>query len=64
MDTALFHIDAMTGEEIGAVSPSKYMLEGIDLIQGELVDAWLLSEPSKIVLAVDKYMQVYVIRPI
>lgn len=58
VDTALFHFDAMTGAEVGEAIASKYMLQGLDLIQGELVDAFLLSEPSKIVLAIDKYMQV------
>lgn len=53
----------MTGAEVGVdeLVGSTGLLQGKDLIQGELVDAFLLSEPSKVVLAVDKFMQVKVL---
>ncbi|KAL5498433.1 hypothetical protein ACEPAH_2575 [Sanghuangporus vaninii] len=58
VDTVLFHIDALSGEDAEGKSPSKGVLEGIDIINGELLDAFMLHE-EKIVVLVDKFLQIY-----
>ena len=58
VDTVLFHVDALTGEDAEGKSPSKGLLEGIDIINGDLVDAFVLQDNGKIIVLVDKFLQV------
>ncbi|KAI5117724.1 hypothetical protein M0805_006209 [Coniferiporia weirii] len=59
VDTVLFHIDALTGEDAEGKSPSDGMLEGIDIVSGEVVDAFMLHGGDKTVVLLDKFLQIY-----
>ena len=52
MDTVIFHIDALTGANVRAVGEAaravtRGVFEGFDIIQGPIVDAFLLDPPSE-----------------
>ncbi|GLB44268.1 putative DUF1620-domain-containing protein [Lyophyllum shimeji] len=82
VDTVVFHIDALTGADASRVIPNdpelqpredpSGLLQGVDIIQGPAVEAFLLSPPpassttttsqqdyAKAVLLLDEYLQVY-----
>ncbi|GBE86822.1 hypothetical protein SCP_1000640 [Sparassis crispa] len=60
VDTVLFHIDALTGADVRGVSPAGALLQGLDVIAGPLVEAYLLrSGNSKIVVLLDEFVQVH-----
>lgn len=58
MDTVLFHIDAITGEDIMKASPIGEPFEGLDIISGPIVECFLLQNQTKTVLLFDEFMQV------
>ena len=59
LDTVLFHIDALTGEDSTHVSPSGALLQGNDIIAGPLVEAFLLQDgTTKYVVLFDEFLQV------
>lgn len=59
MDTVLFHIDALTGEDSTYASPSDDLLQGFDVIAGSLVEAYLVRDGNiKYVLLFDEFLQV------
>ncbi|KAI0318194.1 DUF1620-domain-containing protein [Amylostereum chailletii] len=69
VDTVLFHIDAMTGadarpgtEPSSSPSTSRGILEGVDIISGPAVEAYLFEAPGsdvKTVVLLDEFLQVY-----
>ena len=54
----MFHIDAMTGEDVAGISRDPGILAGQDIIPGALVEGYLLNDVSKIVVLFDEYLQV------
>ena len=58
VDTVVFHIDALTGEDAEGKSSSNGLLEGIDVVNGEVLDVFLLRGGNKTVVFVDKFLQV------
>ncbi|EKM58157.1 uncharacterized protein PHACADRAFT_116839 [Phanerochaete carnosa HHB-10118-sp] len=61
LDTVLFHIDALTGEDSTGKSRSSDVLQGIDIIAGALVEAYLVrDEATKFVLLFDEFLQAHV----
>lgn len=59
VDTVLFHIDALTGEDSTGKSLSDNMLQGVDIIAGPLVEAYLVrDEATKFTLLFDEFLQV------
>lgn len=62
----LFHLDVLTGEDSRKASSAKQPLEGLDIISGPLVEAFLLQIPdnqAKIVVLVDEFLQVLTFVP-
>ncbi|KII83787.1 hypothetical protein PLICRDRAFT_147866 [Plicaturopsis crispa FD-325 SS-3] len=59
VDTVLFHLDALTGEDALKKSPSGGILQGTDVISGPLVEAFLLQNETKTVVLLDEFLQVY-----
>lgn len=63
MDTVLFHIDALTGEDLSGVKQKDDgILAGLDLISGPIVDAYLLSDSPRTIVLLDEFLQVCLIR--
>ncbi|KAI9451269.1 DUF1620-domain-containing protein [Lactarius psammicola] len=60
VDTVLFHVNALTGEDALGKSPAGEVLQGIDLISGPLLEAYQLPGNSKAVILLDEFRQVYV----
>ena len=59
VDTVLFHVDALTGEDARGVSAPGELLQGFDIIAGPLVQAYLLrSDTQKFVVLLDEFVQV------
>ncbi|CAA7264034.1 unnamed protein product [Cyclocybe aegerita] len=60
VDTVVFHVNALTGTDITGISKADSMLEGQDIIQGPLVEAYLLNhDDKKVVVLFDEFLQVY-----
>ncbi|TFY63636.1 hypothetical protein EVJ58_g3135 [Rhodofomes roseus] len=61
MDTVLFHVDALTGEDARGVSASGDLLQGFDIIAGPIVEAYMLRNgPQKFVVLLDEFVQVHI----
>ena len=59
MDTVIFHIDAITGQDLVDGRDPTAPLQGYELIQGALVNAYLLNAlDTRIVIALDEFLQV------
>jgi hypothetical protein len=58
VDTVVFHIDAMTGADRTGQSKDAAVLEGYDIIQGPLVEGYLLNSETKVVVLLDEFLQV------
>ena len=58
VDTVIFHIDAITGEDVRKVSRSGEIFQGFDIISGPIIEAFLLQNKTKTVLLLDEFMQV------
>ncbi len=55
----LFHIEALTGEDATYTSQPNELLQGIDVIAGPLVDAFLFRDAAtKYVILFDEFLQV------
>lgn len=57
----VFHFNALTGADVTGRSKDGEVFEGHDLIQGALVEGFLLGgagEP-KVAILLDEYLQVY-----
>lgn len=64
VDTVLFHVDALTGEDSTEASTSNDVLKGLDIIAGPLVETFFVREDSaKFVLLFDEFLQVRLIWP-
>ncbi|OBZ74558.1 ER membrane protein complex subunit 1 [Grifola frondosa] len=60
VDTVLFHINALSGEEVAGASAYGDVLKGDDVISGPLIEAYLLrSGSTKIVVLLDEFLQVH-----
>ncbi|KAF8884531.1 hypothetical protein BD779DRAFT_1443085 [Infundibulicybe gibba] len=58
VDTVLFHLDALTGEDATKKSAKADILQGLDIIAGPLVEAHLVDEESKFIVLLDEFLQV------
>lgn len=54
----IFHVDALTGEDVLGDSPAGQILQGLDAVSGEAIDGFMLRTDDKIVVLIDKYLQV------
>ncbi|TBU24929.1 hypothetical protein BD311DRAFT_780673 [Dichomitus squalens] len=60
VDTVLFHVDALTGEDARRQSPSNDLLQGEDAVSGPLVEAFLLpTDAGRAVVLLDEFLQVH-----
>ncbi|KAF9040068.1 hypothetical protein BJ165DRAFT_1407202 [Panaeolus papilionaceus] len=59
VDTVAFHINAVTGTDATGLSKQEGILEGHDVIQGSLFEAYLLNAEDKIVVMLDEFLQVF-----
>ncbi|KZT21772.1 DUF1620-domain-containing protein [Neolentinus lepideus HHB14362 ss-1] len=55
IDTVLFHVDALTGENARDSSSSGEILQGLDIISGPLVDLFFLPE-KKVIVLIDEFL--------
>ncbi|KAI0341141.1 DUF1620-domain-containing protein [Trametopsis cervina] len=61
VDTVLFHIEALTGEDASYTSQPGGLLQGIDAIAGAMVDTFLLEDTNtKYVVLFDEFLQAYI----
>ena len=61
VDTVIFHLNARTGEDaLGVSKKGSSILQGLDVIQGSLVEAYLLQTEVKMVVLFDEFLQVCV----
>ena len=60
MDTVLFHIEALDGEDVLGKSPADKLLEGIDIVPSEIFDTFLLPDEDRRVAVIDTQLQVTV----
>ncbi|KAH9981995.1 hypothetical protein BJV74DRAFT_852482 [Russula compacta] len=60
VDTVLFHVNALTGEDALGKSPVGAVLQGFDLISGPLLGAYPLPGMNKAIILLDEFRQVYV----
>jgi len=58
IDTVIFHIDAMTGEDVTGRSKDDLKIEGQDIISGSLVDSFFLDHDEKMLVLLDEFLQV------
>ncbi|KIJ99255.1 hypothetical protein K443DRAFT_8516 [Laccaria amethystina LaAM-08-1] len=59
VDTVLFHVDAVNGEDVRQASKKSDVFEGLDIIKGPLVEGFLLQTKPKAVVLLDEFLQVY-----
>ena len=60
VDSVLFHVDALTGEDARGQSPSNDVLQGEDAVSGPLVEAFLLrTDAGRVVVLLDEFLQVH-----
>ncbi|KAF9007089.1 hypothetical protein BDQ17DRAFT_1407603 [Cyathus striatus] len=60
MDTVVFHVNALTGEDLKSGSGTEGVLEGFDIIQGPVVEAFLLNHnDTHIAVMLDEFLQVH-----
>jgi ER membrane protein complex subunit 1 len=58
IDTVVFHVKALTGEDASGKSSAGTVLQGIDLISGPLLEAFQLPGSSRTIVLVDEFRQV------
>ncbi|EGO03055.1 hypothetical protein SERLA73DRAFT_103134 [Serpula lacrymans var. lacrymans S7.3] len=60
VDTVIFHLDVLTGDDVRAESksPSGAILEGFDIISGPLIEAFMLPTQNKTIMLLDEFLQV------
>ena len=54
-------MDALTGEDVEGKSTSNGLLEGVDVVNGEVSDVFLLRGEDKTVVLIDKFLQVNIL---
>ena len=63
VDTVVFHVDAMTGadaqnREVKLSGDVYDLLQGADVIQGPMVEGFLLQNETRVLVMLDEFMQV------
>ena len=58
VDTVIFHVNAVTGEDALGKSPAGTVLQGVDLISGPSLGAYQLSGHSKALIVLNEFRQV------
>jgi hypothetical protein len=58
VDAVIFEVDAITGSDAVGKSLDGDVLQGVDVVQGELVEALMLPDEHKTIALLDKYLQV------
>lgn len=60
VDTVLFHVNALTGDDVREENPSlpRVALQGLDAIMGPLVDVFVLPNENRTIVMLDEYLQV------
>ena len=58
MDTVIFHVNALTGEDSLGKSQAGTVLQGVDLISGPSLGAYQLPGHRKAVIVLDEFRQV------
>ncbi|KAI0633153.1 DUF1620-domain-containing protein [Trametes polyzona] len=60
VDTVVFHVDALTGEDARGKSSTGDVLQGEDVVSGPLVEAFLLpTGHARVVVLLDEFLQVH-----
>ncbi|KAF8809912.1 DUF1620-domain-containing protein [Phlegmacium glaucopus] len=59
VDTVIFHLNARTGEDALGLSKKDAVLEGLDVIQGPLVEAYQLLTEMRTIVILDEFLQVH-----
>ncbi|CDO75706.1 hypothetical protein BN946_scf184493.g4 [Trametes cinnabarina] len=60
VDTVVFHVDALTGEDAMGKSAPRDVLQGQDVVSGPLVEAFLLrTDNGRAVVLFDEFLQVH-----
>lgn len=55
----LFHVNALTGENAREEDKKGELLQGFDIIQGPIVEAYMLhTDEAKVVVILDEFLQV------
>lgn len=54
----IFHVNALTGEDVLGKSPAGTVLQGVDLIPGPSLGAYTLPEISNVIVLLDDLLQV------
>lgn len=60
VDTVLFHVNALTGDDVREENPSlpRVALQGLDAVMGPLVDVFVLPNENRTIVMLDEYLQV------
>ena len=63
VDTVVFHIDAMTGADVRSQvvkrsRDGRVLLQGLDVIPGAMLDAFMLHNETRAVVMLDEFLQV------
>ncbi|KAF8644498.1 hypothetical protein AX16_008429 [Volvariella volvacea WC 439] len=60
IDTVIFHLDALTGADSTGNSNINELIQGVDVVQGPVVEAYLVNhEDTRMVILLDEFLQVY-----
>jgi outer membrane protein assembly factor BamB len=59
VDTVLFHVNALTGDDVREEHQSipRTALEGLDAVMGPLVDVFMLPSENRTIVMLDEYLQ-------
>lgn len=59
VDTVLFHVNALTGDDVREENPSipRAALQGLDAVMGPLVDVFMLPNENRTIVMLDEYLQ-------
>jgi hypothetical protein len=58
VDTVIFHVNALTGEDVLGNSPADTILRSFDIISGPLLGAFPLPGVNKAIVLIDESLQV------
>ncbi|KAG2745231.1 hypothetical protein P692DRAFT_20877183 [Suillus brevipes Sb2] len=59
VDTVLFHVNALTGDDVREENPfvPRAALQGLDAVMGPLVDVFVLPNENRTIVMLDEYLQ-------
>ncbi|KAG1717496.1 hypothetical protein EDB19DRAFT_1814298 [Suillus lakei] len=59
VDTVLFHVNALTGDDVREENPSipRAALQGLDAVMGPLVDVFMLPNENRTIVMLNEYLQ-------